>query len=83
MQVIRLERPFRCTFPLSFLCIPHTIEVQSPPGTVVGFVDQELYCWEPSFVIRNADGEVVLRMKGPFGYWCTHKCYTSVDFEVM
>ena len=56
------------------------IEVQSPPGTVVGYVKQEaLGILNPWFSILNADGETVLRMKGPT-LGCS--CYSDADFLV-
>ena len=38
-QVIHLERPLRCSNWCCFCCLQQ-IEVQSPPGTVVGYVKQ-------------------------------------------
>ena len=39
-EVIHLERPLRCSAWCCFCCLQE-IEVQSPPGTVVGYVKQE------------------------------------------
>ena len=56
------------------------IEVQSPPGTVVGYVKQEpLGILNPWFSIQNAEGETVLRMKGP-QLGCS--CYSDANFFV-
>ena len=38
-EVIHLERPLRCSAWCCFCCL-QTIEVQSPPGTIIGYVDQ-------------------------------------------
>ena len=38
-EVIHLERPLRCSAWCCFCCL-QTMEVQSPPGTVIGYVEQ-------------------------------------------
>ena len=54
--------------------------MQSPPGTVVGFVKQDpLGILNPWFEIQNADGEAVLKIKGP-GLGCS--CYSDAHFVV-
>ena len=60
--------------------MPHIIEVQAPPGTVVGYVKQEpLGITHPWFSIQNADGETILRIKGPV-LGCS--CYADAHFDV-
>ena len=40
-EVIHLERPFRCcAWCCCCFCCLQTIKVQSPPGTIIGYVDQ-------------------------------------------
>ena len=39
-EVIHLERPLRCSAWCCFCCLQE-IEVQAPPGQVVGYVKQE------------------------------------------
>jgi len=53
------------------------MEVQSPPGTVIGHIEQE-YTWFPTFTVKNADNETVLMIKGPC--WTCKWC--DVEFEV-
>lgn len=88
LQVIHLERPQRCYCNFSGIvcycclscCLPHSIEVQSPPGTVVGYVKQEaLGILNPWFSIQDAEEETVLRMKGP-KLGCS--CYSDANFLV-
>ena len=56
------------------------IEVQAPPGTVVGYVKQEaLGIIRPWFSIQDAEGDTVLRIKGPV-LGCS--CYADANFEV-
>ena len=38
-EVIHIERPLRCSAWCCFCCLQH-MEVQSPPGTVIGYIDQ-------------------------------------------
>ena len=87
-QVIHLERPLRCYYNCSGLtcycclscCLPHVIEVQSPPGTVVGYVKQDpTGIFRPWFKIQDANEETILRIKGPT-LGCS--CYADANFEV-
>jgi len=39
-EVIHLERPMRCSSFCCFCCLQE-IEVQSPPGTIIGYVKQK------------------------------------------
>ncbi|CAI8044503.1 Phospholipid scramblase 2 [Geodia barretti] len=77
-KVIHIERPLRCQAWCCFCCL-QKIEVQSPPGTVVGYVKQDLSFIYPWFTIENADGEPVLKIKGPC--WTCKWC--EVEFEVL
>ena len=40
VEVIHLERPYRCSAWCCFCCLQE-LEVQAPPGQVVGYVKQE------------------------------------------
>ena len=55
------------------------MEVQSPPGTTIGWVKQDCTFIYPQFSITNADGDTILEIKGPF---CTCKCW-DVNFNVI
>ncbi|XP_019864431.1 PREDICTED: phospholipid scramblase 2-like isoform X2 [Amphimedon queenslandica] len=78
-EVIHLERPLRCSSWCCFCCL-QTMEVQSPPGTVIGFVEQDCSLVYPWFSLKNADGETVLKIKGPL---CPCKCCYDVEFQVL
>lgn len=56
------------------------MEVSSPPGTVVGSVEQEWSIFCPSFSIKNPNGETVLKIEGPF---CTMSMCGDVEFQIM
>lgn len=78
-EVIHLNRPLRCDS-CFFPCCLQSIEVSSPPGNVVGTVDQEWSICCPSYAIKNASGDTVLRIEGPF---CTMSFCGDVEFQVM
>ena len=55
------------------------VEVQSPPGTTIGYVRQAWSIMKPKFKIQNANDETVLVIQGP--------CFTcsicgDVEFQV-
>ena len=52
--------------------------MQSPPGTVIGYVQQDCSFVYPWFSVRNAEEETVLRIKGP----CSTCKYCEFEFEV-
>ena len=56
------------------------MEVQSPPGTVIGYVEQDCSFIYPWFSLKNADEETVLKIKGPL---CACKCCWDVEFSIL
>ena len=75
-EVMHLVRP------LKLCCQVQELEVQSPPGTVIGYVKQVWSFCYPKFLIQNELGETVLKVDGPvcghgFCNWCG-----DVDFVV-
>lgn len=56
------------------------MDVFAPPGVLAGSIEQEWSFWIPKFIIRDALGEILLRIEGPM---CTFsgKC-GSVKFRV-
>uniref|UniRef100_A0A8C1DKN9 Si:dkey-62k3.6 n=1 Tax=Cyprinus carpio carpio TaxID=630221 RepID=A0A8C1DKN9_CYPCA len=69
-EVIQLHRPMRC-----FL---QEIEVQAPPGVIIGYVKQE-WSFLPKFTILGPNYEELLKIQGPlFPFF---RC-DDVDFEV-
>ena len=77
-EVITLHRPLRCCHWCCFCCLQE-VEVQSPPGTTIGYIQQDFTFLYPWFSILNEDRDTLLKLKGP----CC--CYTcgDVEFEVM
>lgn len=78
-EIVHLTRPLRCQSCL-FPCCLQEIEVQSPPGTVLGYCAQEWSICIPKFAIQNADRETVLRIEGPF---CQCNLCGDVEFQVL
>lgn len=55
-------------------------QVQAPPGTVIGYVTQDAFgILRPWFSIQNAEGDTVLKIKGPV-LGCS--CYSDANFDV-
>jgi hypothetical protein len=55
------------------------MEVTSPPGTVIGSIEQEWSILTPQFNIKNAAGDTVLKIEGPI---CTFSICGDVEFKV-
>ena len=53
--------------------------VEAPPGHVVGYVSQAWSLCKPRFKIENAEGETVLRIKGPCCQW---EMCGDIEFDV-
>lgn len=77
-EVIHLNRPLRCQS-CFFPCFLQTLEVSSPPGTVIGTVEQEWSIIKPRFRICDQSGNVVLKIIGPV---CTYSICGNVEFKV-
>uniref|UniRef100_A0A8D2P8Q4 Phospholipid scramblase n=1 Tax=Zosterops lateralis melanops TaxID=1220523 RepID=A0A8D2P8Q4_ZOSLA len=77
-EVIRVIRPLRCNS-CCFPCFLQELEVQSPPGTIAGYVVQNWDPFLPKFTIQNQSKEDVLKIIGPCA---TCGCFEDVDFEV-
>ncbi|XP_058654937.1 phospholipid scramblase 2 isoform X1 [Onychostoma macrolepis] len=71
-EIIRLVHPF--------VCCSHELEVQSPPGTAIGYVQQNLHVCLPKFTVANERGEPAFNIEGPC-MGCT--CCTDENFELV
>ncbi|XP_049852121.1 phospholipid scramblase 1 isoform X2 [Schistocerca gregaria] len=78
-EVIHLNRPLACDT-CWFPCCLQSMEVSSPPGTTVGYIQQEWSILSPQFSIKNAAGDVVLRIEGPI---CTYSICGDVEFKIL
>lgn len=55
------------------------VTVEAPPGQVCGYVSQAWSMCKPRFKIENAEGETVLRVKGPCCQW---EICGDIEFDV-
>lgn len=78
-EVIRLVRPLRCQGCCCPCCL-QVLEVQSPPGQVIGYVKERWTCCYPKFDLENANEELLLTISGPL---CPCKCCADVEFNIM
>ncbi|XP_061565631.1 phospholipid scramblase 2-like [Cololabis saira] len=77
-EVIRLIRPFRCVSCWCPCCLQE-MEVQAPPGTTVGYVQQDWHPCLPKFSILGPNKETVMKLDGPC-FACN--CCGDVNFEL-
>ncbi|XP_022162476.1 phospholipid scramblase 2-like [Myzus persicae] len=79
-EVIHLSRPLACQICL-FPCCLQRIEVFSPPGCLIGIVEQDWSILKPIFTIRNAANEEVFKMKGPI---CEYSCCgEDIEYKIL
>lgn len=62
--VIKLKRPLRCKF-CCFPCCLQRMEVFSPPGRLIGTIEQKWSVFKPKFLIKNSKSETVFNIQGP------------------
>ncbi|XP_062511866.1 phospholipid scramblase 1-like [Corticium candelabrum] len=78
-EVIHLERPFHC----GGCCCPcdlNVLEVQAPPGNVIGYVKEKWTCWYPEYHLTDAQHVKQLFIQGPC---CYCKCCQDVHFQIL
>ncbi|XP_050952399.1 phospholipid scramblase 1-like [Labeo rohita] len=72
-EVIRLVHPrFHC-------CGRNELEIQSPPGTAIGYVRKNWHCL-PKFTVMDEEGELAFKIEGPC-LCCT--CCEDDNFELL
>ncbi|XP_041949675.1 phospholipid scramblase 1 [Alosa sapidissima] len=75
-EVIHLIRPFRCASCCCPCCLQE-IEVQSPPGTTIGYVVQDWHMFLPKLSVLGPSKENLMKIEGPC---CAISCCGDVDF---
>lgn len=78
-QVMELSRPLACQS-CCFPCCLQTMDVFAPPGNLVGRIEQEWSILTPTFAIKNAAGDTVLKLEGPM---CRFQLCGDVSFKVL
>ncbi|XP_068135347.1 phospholipid scramblase 2-like isoform X2 [Hyperolius riggenbachi] len=77
-EVNRLSRPYRCSS-CWFPCCLQKMQVEAPPGTVIGHIKQNWNPCFPRFTIMNEMEEEVLKLYGP----CIPlRCFFDTYFEL-
>lgn len=67
------------TFNYIYFSVCQRMEIYAPVGRLCGTVEQEWSILSPQFSIKNAAGDTVLRIEGPF---CTFTMCGDVEFKV-
>lgn len=62
--VITVRRPLRCNNCYCCPCLTQRLEVEWPPGADIGYVDQNLSVFSPSFDVFDASGEKMFIIQG-------------------
>ncbi|XP_034024937.1 phospholipid scramblase 1-like [Thalassophryne amazonica] len=78
-EVLTLTRPLNCGL-CCFPCCLQELEVQSPPGNPIGFVEQNWHPLLPKFTVLNEMKKPQLKIKGPC---CDCRCMSDIIFEVL
>lgn len=79
-EVLSLERPLACD-QCCFPCCLQKMFVRTPAGHFIGSIEQLWSICFPRFVIKNALGDIVLRIEGPF---CKYSiCGNNVEFKIL
>jgi len=86
-EVIRVVRPFQCCagccWCANAACCSLNIQVESPPGTPIGSINQMQSCWKPNYDVCDANGSSVFQIKGPCCVCSGPCCTCDIPFEVM
>ncbi|KAM9359779.1 phospholipid scramblase 1-like [Symphorus nematophorus] len=77
-EVLTLTRPLRC-IGCCFPCCLQELEVHSPPGNRIGYVEQDWHPVLPKFTILDELRKPQLKIRGPC---CDCRCMSDVIFEV-
>ncbi|CAF4529420.1 unnamed protein product [Rotaria sp. Silwood1] len=69
IEIIRVKREFKCcagsVWCACCAACSHEIIVESPPGTVIGYVTQECSFHRVHYALKDANDNVVLKIVGP------------------
>uniref|UniRef100_A0A2A4K9R9 Phospholipid scramblase n=1 Tax=Heliothis virescens TaxID=7102 RepID=A0A2A4K9R9_HELVI len=78
-EVMRIHRPYSCTARILPCQLQH-LEVYSPPGQLIGSVEQQWTPVKPMYVVKNGDGESLFWIHGPC---ITLSCFRDVQFSIV
>lgn len=77
-EVIHLSRPLNCQCCCCPCCLQE-IEIQSPPGTVIGYVEQKWTLWKAKLEVQDAQRQPIMVVNGPC---CPCSCGSDVEFPL-
>ncbi|XP_052762691.1 phospholipid scramblase 2-like [Mya arenaria] len=82
MEVIRLQREFQCWKASCWCacsdCCAHTLTVEAPVGTTVGYVRQKCSVCQPIYAVQDYDHNELMTILGPC---CVTGC-SDIEFRV-
>ncbi|CAH0599200.1 unnamed protein product [Chrysodeixis includens] len=78
-EVMRIHRPYSCTSRV-LPCQLQRLQVYSPPGQLIGSVDQQWTAIKPTYLVKNSTGEHVFWIRGPY---ITLSCFRDVQFQIV
>ncbi|KAI6649712.1 Phospholipid scramblase 2-like [Oopsacas minuta] len=81
-EVIHMVREFACSTHCYCFWIKQRLEVQSPPGQVIGYVRQDCSFWNPRFTCMNAEEQEILTISGSMLALCCLQYAPEIKFEV-
>ncbi|CAH2061034.1 unnamed protein product, partial [Iphiclides podalirius] len=77
-EVMRINRPYACTARVLPCQLQH-LEVFSPPGRLIGTIEQQWAAVRPLYLVRNEDGDEVFTIRGPY---VTISLFRDVEFTI-
>ncbi|XP_073958833.1 phospholipid scramblase 2-like isoform X2 [Choristoneura fumiferana] len=78
VEVMRIIRPYACTTRV-LPCQLQTMKVYSPPGSLLGTIEQQWSPVKPVYVIKNTEGADLFWLRGPL---MTVSLFKDVEFEM-
>ncbi|XP_054768686.2 phospholipid scramblase 2-like [Lytechinus pictus] len=87
-EVIHISRIFKCCAGCCWCAASGNfcsffVEVQSPPGTIIGYIRQTRSFASPHFDVQDADNQTQLKIRG---HWCrcqTICCTSDIEFKIF
>ncbi|XP_071480291.1 phospholipid scramblase 1-like [Diadema antillarum] len=85
-EVMRIVRPFVCCAGCCWCAdkgeCGYEIQIEAPPGQIVGYAKQTKYCWKPNLDVMDANRQCILKIRGPCWLCQTICCQDDIDFVV-
>ncbi|CAB3255108.1 unnamed protein product [Arctia plantaginis] len=79
MEVMTINRPFAFTSRV-LPCQLQTLEIFSPPGHLIGTVQQQWTALRPLYLVLNERGDSLFWIRGPVN---TLTCFKDVQFQIQ